>query len=154
MTPSEPIAGTNGRSGALSAAAPFASLSVMTVDDQESMRSMLRLMLQALGIDSICEAGDGKEALDLLQRPNAQQVDFIICDLNMRAMDGLTFCDSVRRSILLHGRHLPILVLTADHDELLLDIVRRVGAADIARKPISAADLRRHIEQLVNAAAR
>lgn len=96
MTPSEPIAGTNGRSGALSAAAPFASLSVMTVDDQESMRSMLRLMLQALGIDSICEAGDGKEALDLLQRPNAQQVDFIICDLNMRAMDGLTFCGSVR----------------------------------------------------------
>lgn len=134
-------------------AAPLTLLQVMVIDDQKSMRSILRRMLHSLGIEGVHEAGDGKEALDMLLRPNAPAVDFIICDLNMRGMDGLTFCNSIRRSHALRDRHLPILILTAEQDEFLLDVVRQVGAANVAHKPISVADLRRYIEQLVGIAA-
>lgn len=148
-----PAPHANAPNGTEATGAPLALLQVMVIDDQKSMRSILRRMLHALGIEGVHEAGDGREALDMLLHPNAPAVDFIICDLNMRGMDGLTFCNSVRRSHALRDRHLPILILTAEQDEFLLDVVRQVGAADVAHKPISVVDLRRYIEQLVGIAA-
>ena len=73
----------------------------------------------------------------------------IISDPNMPGMDGLKFCDHVRRSETLRARRVPILVLTAEPDGLLTDVVRQVGAAEIVHKPISAPELRGYVERLV-----
>ena len=124
-------------------------LKVMVVDDQVSMRRIVRQLLASNGIRDVLEAADGAEALEQLQKPEHAGIDLVICDLMMPVMDGLTFCNQMRRDIRLKSRHVPILLLTAVTDELVLQVARQVGALDIANKPIAASELGRRIEHLV-----
>lgn len=124
-------------------------LKVMVIDDQASMRRIVRQLLASNGIRDVLEAGDGAEALAQLQKPEHEGVDLVICDLMMPVMDGLTFCNQMRRDIRLKSRHVPILLLTAVTDELVLQVARQVGALDVANKPIAASELGRRIEHLV-----
>jgi two-component system chemotaxis response regulator CheY len=124
-------------------------LKVMIVDDQAAMRRIVRQLLASNGIRDVLEASDGAQALEQLQKPEHETVDLVICDLMMPGMDGLTFCNQMRRDIRLKSRHVPILLLTAVTDELVLQVARQVGALDIANKPIAASELGRRIEHLV-----
>ncbi|HLB81399.1 MAG TPA: response regulator [Dongiaceae bacterium] len=140
---------TNGHRAEPAPEAALGILKVLVVDDQKTMRSILRRLLHEIGVNVVVEAQEGRQALDLLGRPEGQDVDLIITDLNMPGMDGLKFCNHVRRSETLRARHVPILVLTAEPDGLLIDVVRQVGAAEIVHKPISAPELRGCVERLV-----
>jgi CheY-like chemotaxis protein len=132
-----------------SAAGADVGLKVMVIDDQASMRRIVRQLLASNGIRDVLEAGDGAEALEQLQKPEHESIDLVICDLMMPVMDGLTFCNQMRRDIRLKSRHVPILLLTAVTDELVLQVARQVGALDVANKPIAASELGRRIEHLV-----
>ena len=140
---------TNGHRAGPTTGVALGTLKVLVVDDQLTMRRILRRLLRDIAIDNVVEAEDGQQALDLLGRAEGQDIDLIISDLNMPGMDGLKFCDHVRRSETLRARHTPIMILTAEPDGLLLDVVRQVGAAIIVHKPISAPELRGYVEQLV-----
>ena len=140
---------TNGHRAEPAPEAALGILKVLVVDDQKTMRSILRRLLHEIGVNVVVEAEEGRQALDLLGRPEGQDIDLIVSDLNMPGMGSLKFCDHVRRSESLRARHTPIMILTAEPDGLLLDVVRQAGAAIIAHKPISAPELRGYIEQLV-----
>ncbi len=69
-------------------------MKIITVDDSSTMRRIIKNTLKRIGYgDEILEAGDGKEALDVLANSN---VDLIITDWNMPVMDGLTFVKHIR----------------------------------------------------------
>ncbi|QEX23398.1 hypothetical protein FRZ61_33360 [Hypericibacter adhaerens] len=125
------------------------ALTTLIVDDQRSMRRIIRQLLGYINIRQTLEAQDGQQALDLLKSPDTPWIDFIICDLVMEGMDGLEFLNRLRHDEVLRQRHIPVLILTAEHNPLLLDVVRQVGAADIAHKPISSPALRQKIEKLI-----
>ena len=60
---------------------------LLIVDDEASMRHMLRLVLE--GHDyRITEAQNGLEAVTRLRK---EKFDFVLCDIRMPDMDGLTF---------------------------------------------------------------
>ena len=70
------------------------AVTVITVDDSSTMRRIIKNTLKKIGYgDEILEAGDGKEALNVLANSN---VDLIITDWNMPVMDGLTFVKHIR----------------------------------------------------------
>jgi len=125
------------------------ALNLLVIDDQRTMRRIIRQLLATIHVRNIHEAADGQQALDLLIDPKTPWIDLIICDLVMEGMDGLGFCNKLRSDAVLCERHIPVLILTAEHNELLLNVVRQVGAADIAHKPISSPGLREKIERLV-----
>jgi two-component system chemotaxis response regulator CheY len=125
------------------------ALNILVIDDQRTMRRIIRQLLSTIHVRHIHEAADGQQALDLLNDPKTPWIDLIICDLVMEGMDGLGFLNKLRGDAALRQRHIPVLILTAEHNELLLNVVRQVGAADIAHKPISSPDLRERIERLV-----
>jgi two-component system chemotaxis response regulator CheY len=135
--------------GGLAAGCSPALLTVLVVDDQSTMRSILRRTLASLNITRVLEAGDGASALAILESPQGQDCDLIISDLNMPGMDGLAFCNKVRRTAELRERHLPILMVTAERDEMVLDVASQVGAGAVLPKPFGAPELRDKIEQLV-----
>lgn len=66
----------------------------LVVDDDVSMRVLLRGYLRALGYD-VSEAGDGEEAL---REAQATDFDLIICDVKMPLMDGAEFYRALRDS--------------------------------------------------------
>ncbi|MBW2519617.1 MAG: sigma-54-dependent Fis family transcriptional regulator [Deltaproteobacteria bacterium] len=60
---------------------------VLVVDDEESMRHMIRLVLSRDGY-TVTEATNGRQGIDRLQ---SGQYPLILCDIRMPDMDGLDF---------------------------------------------------------------
>jgi two-component system response regulator AtoC len=65
---------------------------VLVIDDEASMRHMLRLVLEKEGY-RVFEAAGGDEALALLAK---EDITIILCDIRMPGMDGLAFLRAVR----------------------------------------------------------
>ncbi len=121
------------------------SLRVLVIDDQKSMRSIIRGLLYQFGVEDIDEADGGEGALEFLLHPRSKFPDVIICDLHMGKMDGMQFCNAVRRNDNLRNRHVPIIILTGDQDSFMHEVVEQVGALKVVTKPVSADELRQHI---------
>ncbi len=124
-------------------------ISVLVIDDQRAMRSIVRQLLSQIGIDDIHEAQNGEEALKFLNQPSNEDPDVIICDLHMDKMDGLEFCNLVRRD---KEHDIPIIILTGDSDEFLHEVSKQVGAVAVLTKPVSAPELLVHIRTALDRA--
>ena len=66
---------------------------ILIVDDEDSMRHMLRLVLEREGYELV-EAANGEAALELLSQ---NLLEVILCDIRMPGMDGLTLLQQVRK---------------------------------------------------------
>jgi DNA-binding SARP family transcriptional activator/EAL domain-containing protein (putative c-di-GMP-specific phosphodiesterase class I) len=71
------------------AASPFATLSVLVVDDHDFQRRTALALLSRLGVGALAEAPDGAAALELLA--HSEPPDVIVCDIDMPGMDGVEF---------------------------------------------------------------
>ncbi len=125
------------------------TLQVLVIDDQQSMRSIMRDLLHQVGIRHVDEAEDGAVALDFLRDHVTPFPDLIICDLHMEHMDGLEFCTVVRRDKTLSNKGVPIIILTGDHDPLLHEVAEQVGAVSVVTKPITAEQLKELVSDKV-----
>ena len=126
-----------------------ASLRILVIDDHKTMRLIIRQLPGRVGISNISEAEHGEQTLAMLRAPRANIPDVIICNLHMKIMDGMEFCNQLRRSEDARHRAIPILILTGDEDEMLHAVSRQVGAAKILMKPIAANDLLTEIRAVV-----
>ena len=63
---------------------------ILVVDDDAPLREVVRMALQ-LGGFTVVEAGDGRAALDMLDRAS---IDLVVLDIGMPGMDG---CELARR---------------------------------------------------------
>lgn len=117
------------------------TIRVLVVDDQSSMRKIVRHLLGQVDIHDVDEAENGARALELLLDQKLPDPDVIICDLHMDEMDGLHFCQRVRMNKGLQGRHIPIIILTGDKTDMLQEAALQVGAFAVLPKPVSAPEL-------------
>jgi PAS domain S-box-containing protein len=110
-------------------------MNILVVDDDAIHRKLLRVTLEAQG-QTITEAGDGVEALAILERG---ATDAVISDGLMPRMDGYRLCYQVRRNE--RFRNLPFVIytsiFTSPSDE---KSAVELGAGFI-RKPASAEEL-------------
>ena len=113
------------------------------------MRSTIRNLLVQNTIRRISEAEDGIETLQALLDVDRPNPDVIICDLHMERMDGLEFCNKLRRSKDNKIRVIPVLILTGERDQLSLEVAEQVGATTVLGKPISTPDLCQQIESAI-----
>lgn len=67
------------------------TLQVLVVEDHSFQRKVVVHMLHTLGVKTVWQAGNGKQALDMLQTKQVQSLDVILCDLDMPEMDGMEF---------------------------------------------------------------
>jgi CheY-like chemotaxis protein len=125
------------------------SIRVLVVDDQRTMRDIIRRLLGQIGVHDVDDAADGEQALEKLHHPTDDKPDIVICDLHMEKMDGMDFCNRVRRDKNDVIRGLPIIILTGERDTFVHDVTKQVGATTVLVKPVSAADLKTQIEAAV-----
>jgi two-component system response regulator AtoC len=100
---------------------------VLIVDDEENMRHMLQVMLNKAGY--VAEtAADGAQGLDLMSK---KDFDFILCDLKMPNMDGMTFLEKSRGG---HPEQTFIMMSAYGTIDTALDAIK-IGAYDYISKP-------------------
>jgi len=63
------------------------AFNILVVDDSETMRVVIKKMINMCGIEigTLYEAGNGKEALNVLE---AEWIDVVLSDINMPEMGG------------------------------------------------------------------
>ncbi|ODT43840.1 MAG: two-component system response regulator [Nitrospira sp. SCN 59-13] len=104
---------------------------VLVVDDEDSIRSLLRMMLTQAGYD-VEEADDGGKAVEVLNSgDNPLMLDAIICDIRMPRINGVEAITYFRAQY----PSLPVIVLTGYHDEVLASTLRREGIVEFLEKP-------------------
>ncbi len=100
---------------------------VLIIDDEENMRHMLQVMLNKAGYMTET-AADGVEGLDLLDRGH---FDFVLCDLKMPNMDGMTF---LKNSIGKHSEKTFVMMSAYGTIDAALEAMK-IGAYDYIFKP-------------------
>ena len=124
---------------------PKASLlQILIVDDQRSMRSLVRSSLLQLGCDKVIEAENG---LDALSRLEILPAHLVISDLNMPMLDGLGLLRAVRGSETLKDTAFIMLTSRGDGDLVRQAVALRVN--NYLMKPFSVDGLRRKVEAVV-----
>lgn len=103
------------------------NLNVLLVDDSFVNRQYIRTVLEEKNINVI-EAGDGAEALDILE---SSTPDLIILDLLMPIMGGVETLQKIRD----RGHQYPILVLTADINDSTRQTCLKLGVSGFINKP-------------------
>ena len=124
----------------------LAAQTILIVDDQEFVRTIVRSMLTQMGVTSILEASDGTQAFAVV---NTQMPDIIICDMHMDGMDGMEFVSHVRRGKTTLDRDHPVIILTGDKDRLLTEVTEQAGATMVLHKPVAIAALKQAIVNAV-----
>jgi CheY-like chemotaxis protein len=108
---------------------------ILVVDDEEHLRRMMRLTLEASGYE-VGEAADGEEGLK--QFGDGLQFDATLVDQRMPGMDGL---ETLRRMKLQRADACIIMVTAYATIELAVDAMK-LGATDFVRKPMTPDTLR------------
>lgn len=123
-----------------------AAIRVMVVDDQTSMRAMIRRTLQDLGFKDIRDKPGADEALEAVR---ADRVHLIISDFNMPGMDGLGFLEAVRKDPVI-GKTV-FIMLTGSADKDIVQRAAALGVNNYVVKPFAAAALKEKIERVFGA---
>jgi CheY-like chemotaxis protein len=112
-------------------------LSILVVDDEESVRDAVCAALDVIGKFTITVAPDGITGLKLLE---STRPDILLVDLVMGDMDGTQVLRAIRTT---PGAHRPacIVLMTAYPDPFPHDKLRDLGADALLEKPFHLSEL-------------
>ncbi len=111
----------------------MAAASILVVDDEETLRRVIEIVLQNAGHRVVC-AESGNEALAVLAR---QQVDLVISDIVMPETDGIELVRQIRL------RHPMVKIISMSGGgnyltaALCLKLADHMGALGILSKPFT-----------------
>jgi two-component system chemotaxis response regulator CheY len=111
---------------------------ILIAEDEEHIRSLIRLIVTTLGAEVVAEAPDGELALSLYRQ---HKPDMVILDINMPKLDGI----SVLKQIMAIDAQALVVMLTSLN---ALDVVKECidsGAWNYILKNTSAEELHKAI---------
>lgn len=117
---------------------------VLVVDDDDSMRIMLRRAMEREGYRVI----DVKNGEECLKRYTEMQPDVVLMDAIMPVMDGFDCCAKLQ--LLSGADRTPVLMITGLEDKQSVDRAFEVGAADYVTKPIHWPVLCQRVRRLIH----
>ncbi len=115
------------------------SVSILIVDDEEMMRTLLNRILSREGY-KIRSAEDGVVALEVLK---AEKVDIIISDMKMPRMDGFELLKIVKNEYPKIG----VIIMTAYGDTYTVKDALLLGADEYVTKPFKSYEISLVVER-------
>ncbi|MGY1856124.1 response regulator [Modestobacter sp. SYSU DS0290] len=110
----------------------------LVIDDSRAMRRIVGSILTDLGFEEVREAGDGRQALDVLE--SGFVPDICCIDWNMPVMDGLQFVVAVRANPAHRQVTLMMVTTESEHGQIVKALA--AGAHEYLIKPFTADALR------------
>lgn len=107
---------------------------VLIVDDSSTMRKIVARSLRQAGFEfeTILEAGDGQEALQVL---SGEKVDVILSDINMPNMNGVEFLRQKAGNDAI--KDIPVVMITTEAGSDILKEALGLGAKGSIKKPFT-----------------
>jgi len=132
-------------------------VSVLVVEDNSYIRSLLHTALKALGVGSVKTAKEGGEAIEFIKlvstnpmKAGVMSIDLIFSNWQMSPVDGSMFLRWVRRHKESTDRFIPFIMLTgyADHDKV--SEARDLGVTEMLAKPFSVESVSQRLLQVID----
>lgn len=121
---------------------------VLVVDDSLSVRKMVERSLQTKGFE-VLAASSGAEAME---RIGSAMPDLVVCDVVMPDVDGYRICEFVRTHPAM--RDTPVLLISGIVNASVLERASHVRSNDVLRKPFTADELARKVNDLLASRSR
>jgi two-component system response regulator MtrA len=119
------------------------ALKILTIDDDPAMTELLSLLLRSHGMDVVA-CNDGERGIQLAR---TESPDLILLDMMMPGTDGWKVCRTIRAF-----SKVPIAILSALDESLVISSALDAGADDYLVKPIPSGVLIAHINNLTRRA--
>ncbi|SGZ50143.1 CIC11C00000005678 [Sungouiella intermedia] len=119
-------------------------IKILVAEDNSVNQEVIKRMLRLEGFTDITMAGNGAEAVELVQKAydSFKQFDIIFMDVQMPKMDGLTATKLIKTNLQFKK---PIIALTAFADESNVKECLNCGMSGFLSKPIKRTNLRQII---------
>ncbi len=119
---------------------------VLIVDDSKTVRSMVKKTLQLAGIpvQSLHEAGNGAEALAIMQK---QWVDIVFADVHMPEMNGIEMMEHMSQDHILVS--VPVVVVSSDQNAGHIRRLEELGIRAYIKKPFRPETFRDVVQEIL-----
>lgn len=124
------------------------NLRILVIDDSEFARHLIIRTLNLLGVASIDEAKDGKQAIPLI---NQNFYDLIFTDYHMPELDGFELLEYVRKQS--NQPTVPVLMVTTEENKSSLAAIQHAGVTAIFDKPFEVAMVREEMKKALSFSA-
>ncbi|MGL4322678.1 MAG: response regulator [Beijerinckiaceae bacterium] len=121
------------------------AMSILIVDDYQTMIRIIRNLLKQLGFEDVDDASDGATALEKMKQ---KQYGLVISDWNMEPMTGYELLRQVRSNF--EMRDTPFIMVTAESKTENVIAAKKAGVNNYIVKPFNAATLKLKIEAACN----
>ena len=121
------------------------SLNILVVDDSVTVRAVIKKTLDVAGVavGNLYEAGNGKEALEILAE---QWVDLIFSDINMPIMGGVEMIEKLNADETL--RSIPVIVVSTEGSATRMEQLKSKGVRAYIRKPFTPETVRKVVDDI------
>ncbi len=126
----------------------YSPLTIMVVEDDELGRKYVKALLQGIGVGLVMGVENGAEAMLVLSETE-NDVDLVICDVEMPQMNGFEFARRVRYGTVPRFKDLPILMLTGHTTEKHVEYAQTHKVSRLIEKPLTAGVLRVEIDHVL-----
>jgi two-component system chemotaxis response regulator CheY len=106
---------------------------VLVIEDNDFVRQTIAAMLREIGFHEIAQAQDGEDALRQLEQADP---GLIICDVDMKPMDGLQFVEALRQHDWPRAAEVPVIFLTAHTEPPIVKRAVKLGVEAYVVKPV------------------
>lgn len=121
---------------------------LLTVEDEEITSTLLRFLLERSGY-SVVHAGDGRQALDHIDRMAPPAL--VLLDVMLPYHSGLHILKHLRKKR--NWQQVPVIMLTADSSERDIQQALDAGANDYLVKPFNPRELTARLHRFLKPAA-
>ena len=116
---------------------------ILIIEDEESIRLLLRSVLEAAGYE-VTEATTGRQGLELYRH---RPTDLVITDILMPELNGLELLLALTQEFI----HAKVIAISgAQEEKIILDVAKILGARQTFRKPFSLPQLLDAVRELTH----
>lgn len=119
-------------------------MSILVVDDFNTMRRIVRSLLKQLGFNNVDEAVDGDDALSKI---SGKDYALILSDWNMEPKSGIELLREVRQSE--KHKSLPFILITAESKVENIVEAKKAGVNQYIVKPFNAKTLKEKLSTVI-----
>ena len=113
-------------------------LVILVAEPNAYLRRVMHGMLRGFGANKLLEVDN---SIGLFQALSGQKIDILLCDARLSPHNGLDVVRTIRRNGQNQNRTLPIMLLSADTNEVTVKRARDAGTNMVIAKPMSPSSL-------------